>query len=82
VDRSCSTKANNVTRIGYRRKSRRKETSRKTKKWDWLKSINMDLVEIGWGGLDWIDRIQGRDKWRALLNVVMNFQLHMMLGGS
>jgi hypothetical protein len=32
----------------------------------------MDLVEVGWGGVDWIDLAQDRDKWRALVNVVMN----------
>jgi hypothetical protein len=34
--------------------------------------IRMDLGERGWGGLDWIGLAQGRDKWRALLNAVMN----------
>jgi hypothetical protein len=37
-----------------------------------LDNINMDLVEIGWGGVDWIDPAQYRDKWRALANAVMN----------
>jgi hypothetical protein len=32
----------------------------------------MDLVDIGWGGVDWIDVAQGRNKWRALANVIMN----------
>jgi hypothetical protein len=32
----------------------------------------MDLGEIGWGGVDWIGLSQGRDKWRALVNSVMN----------
>jgi hypothetical protein len=27
----------------------------------------MDLREIGWGGMDWIDLAQGRDQWRALV---------------
>jgi hypothetical protein len=31
------------------------------------------LIEIGWGGMDWIDLAQGRDQWRALVNTVMNF---------
>jgi hypothetical protein len=35
----------------------------------------MDLVEIGWGGLDWNDLSQDRDKWRALVNVVMNLSI-------
>jgi hypothetical protein len=32
----------------------------------------MDILEIGWGGVDWIGLAQDKDKWRALANVVMN----------
>jgi hypothetical protein len=32
----------------------------------------MDLREIGWGGMDWIDLAQDRDQWRTLVNMVMN----------
>jgi hypothetical protein len=32
----------------------------------------MDLREIGWGGMDWIDLTKDRDQWRALVNKVMN----------
>jgi hypothetical protein len=32
----------------------------------------MDLREIGWDGVDWIDLAQDRDQWRALVNTVMN----------
>jgi hypothetical protein len=32
----------------------------------------MDLREIGWDDVDWIDLAQDRDQWRALLNMVMN----------
>jgi hypothetical protein len=35
----------------------------------------MVLVEIGWGGVDWIGLAQDRDKWRALVNVVMNLRV-------
>jgi hypothetical protein len=28
----------------------------------------MDLREIGWGGMDWIDLTRDEDKWRALVN--------------
>jgi hypothetical protein len=36
-------------------------------------SIKLDLKEIGWNGMDWIDMAQDRDQWRALVNTVMNF---------
>jgi hypothetical protein len=32
----------------------------------------MDLREIGWDGVDWIDLAQDRDQWRALVNTVTN----------
>jgi hypothetical protein len=38
-------------------------------------NIKMDLREIGWGGVDWIDLAQDRDQWSALVNTVMNFRV-------
>jgi hypothetical protein len=35
----------------------------------------MDLREIGWNGMDWIDQAQDRDQWRALVNTVMNLRV-------
>jgi hypothetical protein len=38
-------------------------------------NIKMDLLELGWGGVDWIALAQDRDKWKALVNAVMNLQV-------
>jgi hypothetical protein len=35
----------------------------------------MDLGKIGWDGVDWIGLAQDRDKWRALVNLVMNLRV-------
>jgi hypothetical protein len=35
----------------------------------------MDLGEIGWDGVDWIGLVQDRDRWRTLVNVVMNIRV-------
>jgi hypothetical protein len=35
----------------------------------------MDLREMGWDGMDWINLAQDRDQWRAPANMVMNFQV-------
>jgi hypothetical protein len=39
----------------------------------WVDNIKMDLREIRWEGMEWIDLAQNRDQWRALVNTVMNF---------
>ena len=41
----------------------------------WEDNIKMDLQVVGWGGMDSIDLVQGRERWQVLLNVVMNFQI-------
>jgi hypothetical protein len=38
----------------------------------WVDIIRMDLVEVGWGDVDWIDLAQDRDSWRALVNSVLD----------
>jgi hypothetical protein len=42
----------------------------------WENNIKMDLQEVGWrGGRDWIVMAQGRDRWRVLVNAVMNLRV-------
>jgi hypothetical protein len=38
-------------------------------------NIKIDLTEIGWDGVDWIELAQDRDQWRALVNTVMNLRV-------
>jgi hypothetical protein len=46
----------------------------------WVNNIKIDLLETGWGGVDWIGLSQDRDKWRALVNVVMNLRVPQNAG--
>jgi hypothetical protein len=41
----------------------------------WKDNIKMDLREVGWGGMDWINLAQDRDRWRALVYTVMNLRV-------
>jgi hypothetical protein len=41
----------------------------------WVDNIKMDLREIGWDGVDWIDMARDRDQWRALVNTVLNLRV-------
>jgi hypothetical protein len=41
----------------------------------WEDNIRMDLQEVGCGGMDWIGLAQDRDRWRALVNVIMNLRV-------
>jgi hypothetical protein len=41
----------------------------------WVRNIEIELREIGWGGMGWIDLVQDKDQWRALVNTVMNFRV-------
>jgi hypothetical protein len=68
-----------VARIGEKRNlyrllvgiPQRKRPLRR-QRYRWVDNIKMDLREIEWGGMDWIDLAQDSDHWRALVNSAMN----------
>jgi hypothetical protein len=41
----------------------------------WVGNIKMDLAEMGWCGLDWIDVVEDRGQWRFLVNAIMNLRI-------
>jgi hypothetical protein len=41
----------------------------------WEDNIKVDLEEVGRGGTDWVDLAQDRDRWRLVVNAIMNFQV-------
>ena len=40
----------------------------------WEDNIKMDLLEVGCGGMDWFEPAQDMDRWRALVNAIMNLR--------
>jgi hypothetical protein len=41
----------------------------------WLDNIGMDIVEVGWGDVDWISLTHDRDGWRALVNSILSLRV-------
>jgi len=56
-------------RVLLRKTDGKKSQGRPRRRWD--DNINMDLQEVGCGGMDWIDLAQETNRWRTLLNAVM-----------
>jgi hypothetical protein len=75
MGRACSTdgEKRNTCRILVEKPERKRPLGRPRRRWEDI--IRMDLREIGWGGLDWIDLAQDRDQWRALVITVMNLRV-------
>jgi hypothetical protein len=74
--------AEHVTRIGQKRNTYRllvgKPKGRRPlgrPRRRWVDNIRMDLVEVGWGDVDGIGLAQDRDRWRALVNSVLNLRV-------
>jgi hypothetical protein len=41
----------------------------------WVGNIEIDIREIGWDSMDWLDLVQDSDQWRALVNTVINLRI-------
>jgi hypothetical protein len=67
---ACMGEKRDAYRILVGRPEGRRPLERPRHRWE--DSIKMDLQEVGWGGMDWIELAQDRDRWWALVNAVMN----------
>jgi hypothetical protein len=72
---ACSTngKKRNAYRIFVVKPEGKRPLGRPRRRW--VDDIKMDLREIRWDGVDWIDMAQDRDQWRALVNTVLNLRV-------
>jgi hypothetical protein len=75
MGRACSTNGEkrNAYRILMVKPEGKRQLGRPRRRWE--DDIKIDVREIGWGGMDWIDLVQDRDQWRALVNTVMNLRV-------
>jgi len=62
-----------VYRVLVRKPDGKKPLGRPRRRWE--DNIKMDLHEVGCGDMDWIELAQDRDRWRALVNAVMNLRV-------
>jgi hypothetical protein len=62
----------NAYRIMMGKLEGKRPLGRPRRRWE---DIRMDLRKIGWGGMDWIDLAQDRDRWRAVVNTVMGLRV-------
>jgi hypothetical protein len=64
-------------RVAYRILVKRSEGKRplRRSRYRWKDNIKMDLQEVEWQGMDWIDLSQDRDRRRAVVNAVMNLRV-------
>jgi hypothetical protein len=59
---------------GFDGKARRKRPLGRPRR-SWEDGIRMDLREIGWGSVEWIQLVQVRNRWRAFVNMVVNLRV-------
>jgi hypothetical protein len=74
MGRVCSTYEDNrgACRVLVEKPDGRKLFGRPKHRWN--DNIKMDLAEVGWGGMVWIDLTQDMDSWRALVSAVINLR--------
>jgi hypothetical protein len=75
MGKTCGThgRERNVYRVLMRKPEGKKPLGRPRRRWE--DRIRMDLRESGWGSVDWIQLAEDRDRWRALVNTVMNLRV-------
>jgi hypothetical protein len=70
---ACMGEVRGAYKILVGRPEGRRPLGRPRRRWE--DNIKMNLREVGFGDVDWIDLAQDKDRWRALVNTVMNLRV-------
>jgi len=70
---ACVGKVRGVYRVLVGKPEGKRPLGKPRRRWE--DNIKMDLQEVGCGGIDWIEMALDRDRWRALVNAVMNHRI-------
>jgi len=70
---ACMGECRSVYRLLVGKPEGRKPLGRLRRRWE--DNIKINLQEVGCGGMDWIELAQDSDRWRALVNAVMNLRI-------
>jgi hypothetical protein len=80
MDGTCSTigERRSAYRLLVEKPEGRRPPERPRRRW--FDNIRVDFVEMGWGDVNWIGLAQDRDRWRALVNSVLNLRVPLIAG--
>jgi hypothetical protein len=70
---ACRRKKRNAYKILVRKPEGKRPLGRSRCRWE--DNIKIDIKEIGWDGMDWIDLVLDRDHWRAFVDTVMTLRV-------
>jgi len=67
-----------VNRVLVGKPERKRPLGRPRRRWE--DNVKMDIKEVACGGMDWIELAHDRDRWRAVMNAVMNISVPQNAG--